>query len=122
MDRLLRTYRDMKREKLFLYFVVGIYLVYTAWSILRALVSGGAERPALLLVFGLVFAVFGLGLLLICGWALLRAYYLRLYLAELEEQQAMNGDADPETPRPEKPMTGAEKYLDFMYRLFKIKQ
>lgn len=122
MDRLLRKFRDMKREKLFLYFVVGIYLVYTAWSILRALVSGGAERPALLLVFGLVFAVFGLGLLLICGWALLRAYYLRLYLAELEEQQAMNGDADPETPRPEKEKTGAEKYLDFMYRLFKIKQ
>ena len=90
MDRLLRKFRDMKREKLFLYFVVGIYLVYTAWSILRALVSGGAERPALLLVFGLVFAVFGLGLLLICGWALLRAYYLRLYLAELEEQGSIS--------------------------------
>ena len=121
MDRLLRKFRDMRREKLFLYFVVGIYLVYTAWSILRAVVAG-TERPALLIVFGAVFAVCGLFLVLVCGWALLRAYYLRLYLAELEEQQALYGDADPETPRPEKPMTGAQKYLDFMYRLFKIKQ
>ena len=121
MDRLLRKFRDMRREKLFLYFVVGIYLVYTAWSILRALING-TERPALMIVFVILFAVFGLGLLLICGWALLRSYYLRLYLAELEEQQALNEGEGPEAPRPEKPMTGAEKYLDFMYRLFKIKQ
>ncbi len=119
MDKLFRRFKEMKREKLFLYFVVGIYLVYTAVSVFRHLAES-PDKKALLIVFCVLFLVFGLFLLLICGYFLLRAYYLRLYLAKLEEEQALYGDSD--APRPEKPMTGAEKYLDFMYRLFKIKQ
>ena len=120
MDKLFRRFKNMKREKLFLYFVVGIYLVYTAVSILRSLFGGAAERQGLLIVFSVLFTVCGLFLVLVCGYCLLRAYYLRLYLAKLEEEQALYGESDE--PRPEKEMTGAEKYLDFMYRLFKIKQ
>ena len=119
MDKLFRKFKEMRREKLFLYFVGGIYLVYTAWSLLKALI-GGADKQAPLIIFFIVFAVSGVSLVLICGYCLLRAYYLRLYLAKLEEEQALYGDSDE--PRPEKEMTGAEKYLDFMYRLFKIKQ
>ena len=69
-----------------------------------------------------LFAVFGTLLVLLCGWALLRGYYLKLYQAAQEEEQTRLESADPDAPPPEKKMTASDRYLEFMYRLFKIKQ
>ncbi len=121
MDKLFRKFRNMRREGLFLYFVVGIYLLYTARSILVSL-SENPERRALFIVFIIVFGIAGAFLVLMCGYCLLRNYYLNLYLAELKEEEAKLESSDPSAPLPEKKETGASRYLDFMYRLFKIKQ
>ena len=121
MDKLFRKFRNMKREGLFLYFVVGIYLLYTARSIFRSL-SESPERRALFIVFIIIFSIAGVFLVLMCGYCLLRNYYLNLYLAELEEEKARLESADPSFPPPEKKKTGTDRYLDFMYRLFRIKQ
>ena len=121
MDKLFRKFKNMKREGLFLYFVVGIYLLYTARSILGSL-SESPERRVLFVVFIIIFAIAGAFLVLMCGYCLLRNYYLNLYLAELEEQQARLESADSASLPPEKKKTGTDRYLDFMYRLFKIKQ
>ena len=121
MDKIIAKFRKMKREGLFLYFIIGLYLLYTARSIFRSL-SETPDKTALFIVFIIIFAAAGLFLVLISGYFLLRAYYLNLYLAALEEEQARLESSDPSAPPPEKKKTGTDRYLDFMYRLFKIKQ
>ncbi len=121
MGKLFRKFKNMKREGLFLYFVIGLYLLYTARSIFTSLAEN-PEKKVFFTVFIIIFGLAGLFLVIMCGYCLLRNYYLSLYLAELEEQQARLESADPEFPPPEKKKTGVDRYLDFMYRLFKIKQ
>ena len=121
MDKLFRKFRKMRREGLFLYFIIGLYLLYTARGIFRSL-SETPGRTALLIVFIIIFALAGLALVLVSGYFLLRAYYMNIYMAALEEEQAKNGSSDAYPPPAEKKLTWTDKYLDFMYRIFKIKQ
>lgn len=121
MEKLFRKFKNMKRESLFLYFVIGLYLLYTARSIFSSLAEN-PEKKVFFTIFIILFAILGLFLVLVCGYCLLRNYYLNLYLAELEEQKARLESGDPSSPPPEKKKTGVARYLDFMYRLFKIKQ
>ncbi|MBQ6371651.1 MAG: hypothetical protein IJJ22_00825 [Oscillospiraceae bacterium] len=122
MNRLFQKFKNMKREGLFLYFVIGIYLLYTARSILESLSENPGNR-LLFIIFAVIFLLFGLFLVAMSGYHLLRNYYLNLYLAALEEEQArLEAAGNSDDPPPEKKKTGTDKYLDFMYRLFKIKQ
>ena len=112
----------MKREGLLLWFVVGLYLLYTASGIFRNLGNETGNRTVLC-VFIVLFAVVGIVLFALCGYFLLRMFYLNIYLEQKETEQAKleaAGGMQPE--HPEKKKTGMEKYLDLMFRIFRIKE
>lgn len=120
--KLLEAFKKMKREGLLLWFVVGLYLLYTASGIFRNLGNETGNRTVLC-VFIVLFAVVGIVLFALCGYFLLRMFYLNIYLEQKETEQAKleaEGGVQPE--HPEKKKTGMEKYLDLMFRIFRIKE
>jgi hypothetical protein len=120
--KVLEAFKKMKREGLLLWFVVGLYLLYTASGVFRNLGNETGNRM-MLCVFIVLFAVVGIVLFALCGYFLLRLFYLNIYLEQQEAEQAKleaAGGLQPEQPGKKK--SGTEKYLEFMFRIFRIKE
>ena len=118
--KLLEKFRAMKREGLILWFIIGLYLLYTASSVVRGLEE--ESNRAWFCVFIVVFAILGIFLVLTCGYHLLRLFYLNIYEEQQEAEKARLEAGGQLPEQPAKKKTGTEKYLEFMFRLFKIKE
>ena len=60
--------------------------------------------------------------MLTCGYQLLRLFYLNIYEEQKEAEQARLEAGTIQPDQPAKKKTGTEKYLEFMFRVFKIKE
>ncbi len=118
IEKIGRRFRNMKREGLFLYLVIGIYLLYTARSVFHGL-GEESGNTWVFWIFIVLFVLVGATLTVLSGYHLLRQFYLAQYMAQLEEEKTRIEAGEQILP---KKQTGTEKYLEFMYRLFKIKQ
>ena len=119
--KLLEKFKAMRREGLLLWFIIGLYLLYTASSVFRGLEEESGNR-AMFSAFIIVFAVLGIFLVLTCGYHLLRLFYLNIYEEQKEAEQARLEAGAAQADQPARKKTGTEKYLEFMFRVFKIKE
>ena len=119
--KLLTKFKAMKREGLILWFIIGLYLLYTASGGFRNLGEETGNRT-LFCVFIVLFAITGIFLVLTCGYQLLRLFYLNIYEEQKEAEQARLEAGTIQPDQPAKKKTGTEKYLEFMFRVFKIKE
>ena len=110
---------SMKREGHILYFIIGIYLIYTASNIFKTMDENPERTVPLFCTAAILFIIIGAALVFLMGCALLRNFYVRAYEEELEIEKAVaEGDSSAAKRLPSK---GTRKYLDFMYKIFRIK-
>ena len=121
IEKIRKRFRNMKREGLLLNFIIGLYLVYTASNVYRGLDENPGNH-AVFYFFIVLFALVGSFLILMCGYHLLRLFYLNEYLAQREAERTRLEAGGPENAQQEKKMTGVQKYLEFMYRVFRIRE
>ena len=101
----------MKREKSrqTIYLVAGLYLVYLAYSMFQSIRGGEVpqDQTALMILFGVLFALLGVGIAAVCGRRLYRMSREEKEEAGREEAAGVENDAQKDSGLTEE--TGEEQ-------------
>ena len=91
----------MKREKSrqTIYLVAGLYLVYLAYSMFQSIRGGEVpqDQTALMILFGVLFALLGVGIAAVCGRRLYRMSREEKEEAGREEAAGAENDAQKDS-------------------------